>query len=415
MESQQQHRPATLPPGDYDITVKADDDNDTHPNEWLTIRITIQPGNPIFVTPALDPVLLPRDAGSDPNNIPDGANEFTYSNGLVSGFLDIKLKVYMRGIGNASAAEKARYTFDVSSVGSSIRVWGAGNGGGTPTINGDYLEASVTFVGLPQNNSDFGSKYAYLARDGTAMIATPYEVFFPRDGKNHPGTGQFTTPNWFYYWQQLAPAANVVYGGEHPEFVRAEVKAGTKWSYAVPQNKTEITMYDHVVTIPGQSHGVGKSMSGVDRFIGTLIHELKHVDQIARADLLLPTNGSDAFRYGWAWIFGAAPKHNHWSKGPDGQWGRAGVDDDSNGIIDDAAVSPPFEPGNVLSDDIDLTHSFYPGWPAAWPVPSPNIGPHPIEGEAINACDAVHDEHKSARSDWGNPGKNHATLNRFDN
>ena len=55
----------------------------------------------------------------------------------------------------------------------------------------------------------------------------------------------------------------------------------------------------------------------------------------------------------------------------------------------------------------------FPQWPKAWPLPSPNNGPHPIESEAINATDQNYSEHKNARNDWVNPGKNHKTTNNW--
>lgn len=68
---------------------------------------------------------------------------------------------------------------------------------------------------------------------------------------------------------------------------------------------------------------------------------------------------------------------NHWAKGPDGEWGIPGIDDDGNQILDDAATSPPFEPGN--GDDINLSEldigiewmDTGNTWPDAWPRPSP--------------------------------------------
>ena len=150
----------------------------------------------------------------------------------------------------------------------------------------------------------------------------------------------------------------------------AEVKAMSDWSYATAKSKTEITVYDKVCG-KFKSYGVGEEFSGIGRFIGTVIHEAKHVAQISRADALLPSNGSDSFRYGWSW--NVSP-HNHWKKGPDKKWGASGVDDDANTIVDDAASQLPFEPGS--GDDENLDHSSYVWWPKTWPLPTPNNGPH---------------------------------------
>jgi hypothetical protein len=132
------------------------------------------------------------------------------------------------------------------------------------------------------------------------------------------------------------------------------------------------------------------------------------VDQIVHADQLVPTNGSDSFRFGWSW----RTPHNHWSKGPDGKWGAAGVDDDHNGNADDAKVAPPFEPGT--GDDLNLAHPSWWFWPNVWPIPVPNRAPSPMESDAVNYSDKNHNEHQNARDDWSDPGKNHQTLNRYD-
>lgn len=90
-------------------------------------------------------------------------------------------------------------------------------------------------------------------------------------------------------------------------------------------------------------------------------------------------------------------------------------------MVDNAAAIPkllpsvPFEPGK--GDDGNLGYED-PGkiwWPKAWALPTGKYATiHPIEGEAIQAADLAMDEHDNARSDWGNPGKNHQALNTWD-
>jgi hypothetical protein len=360
---------------------------------------TVMVGLPVLkidmITPAGDPVNSPVQSG-------DGQNEFTYSTanpGVLT--MNLKARVTPSGIANQI---KDQVHFTVDGIGSSTLAWGAANPGGKPTASGDDLLATVTFTGLPVNNSDFGAKKAAVYFNGNKQDEEDYEVFFPRDASNN-ASGD---PNWFYYWNQIAGIANLVYAGSSGGSTMAEVRGMTQWSYTVAPNKTTMFVYDQVVT-KTMPYGVGKEMSGIDMFVGTAIHENQHVIQIGSADALLPTSGTDSFRYGWSW--NQAP-HNHWQKGPDGQWGVAVVDDDGNGIVDDAQAVPPFEPG--YGDDISLDHSSYIWWPAAWPLPNPNNVWHPIESDAVNATDNAMNAHDHALQDWGSPGKQHDTLNKWD-
>ena len=39
---------------------------------------------------------------------------------------------------------------------------------------------------------------------------------------------------------------------------------------------------------------------------------------------------------------------------------------------------------------------------------------HPIEGEAVKAADDAMNENDYAPQDWGDPGKSHKTVNKWD-
>jgi hypothetical protein len=191
------------------------------------------------------------------------------------------------------------------------------------------------------------------------------------------------------------------------------VPAMTDWTYNAVPSKTRIEIGSGHPT-KGKPYGIGEEVSGIDCYISAVIHEEKHVAQIAAADALLPTNGADSFRFGWSW---RQPAHNHWTNGPDGQWGVAGIDDDGNGTVDDAAVAFPFELGQ--GDDVCLNRIYasgYNNWPNAWTLPVGRYGPPltPIEGEAVKASDDAMNENDYASQDWGNPGKNHKTINKWD-
>jgi hypothetical protein len=244
-----------------------------------------------------------------------------------------------------------------------------------------------------------------LLLDGKLCAKTKVEIFFARDATNHPG-GQANSPNWFHYWSQLRPGDKLKYGGTS-NAQNAEVEATRRWTYNGPVDKKEITIYDGTKG-KYRSYGVGEEFSGIDRFLGTVKHEARHVTQIANADKLVRSNGSDAFRFGWAW----KTPHNHWAMGADQKWGVAGSDDDGNGTTDDAKLGPPFEPGQ--GDDENLSHPNWWYWPKSWPIPAPNRAPSPLESDAVNYSDTNHNEHQNARDDWADPGKNHKTLNRYD-
>lgn len=388
-------------------------------NEELSsiIDLTAEPGQsktllPIeFITPAGDPVKSPVDAGTSPSSIPDGANEFTFSEAN-NGVLTMKLKAKVPGIGSMSSADQAKFTFELDKVGDSTFAWDASNADGKATVSGDYITATATFTGLPKKNSDFGLKKARIKHSGNNAGEASFEVFFPLRASNHP-EGESASPNWYHYWKQLVPSHNMEFGGTPSRQTTAEVKAMNFWSYYLAKDKTLITIYTGVL---GKFKGyeVGEEFSGIDRFIGSVLHEAKHVDQIARADNLIPTGQAQSpWRNGWSFNFTGG--HNHWTKGADGKPGVAGVDDDGDGTIDNLIDSGPGELGS--GDDVNLTHpsAESKNWPSSWPIPSPLIYPKSeIESEAINYSDQQHDEHKRARDDWGNPGKNHKTINNWD-
>ena len=349
-----------------------------------------------LITPAGDPVDAAVQSG-------DGQNEFTYSPanpGVLT--MNLKAKVTPSGMANQI---KDQCLFTVDAIAGSTLAWAAANPGGKPTASGDDLLATVTFTGLPANNTALGSKKAAVYFNTCKQDEESYEVFFPRDVANHPG-GVAADPNWFYYWGQVYVNANVQYVAASGV---GRTPAMTTWTYNAVPSKTRIEIGNgHPAKY--KSYGIGEEASGVDRYVMTVIHEEKHVAQIAAADALLPTSGANSFRFGWSWN---QATHNHWTKGPDGQWGIAGVDDDGNSTVDDAAVVPPFEPGN--GDDVSLDNATWPWWPNTWALPGGVYATiHPIEGEAVKAADDAMNENDYAPQDWGDPGKNHKTVNKWD-
>ena len=352
-----------------------------------------------LVTPAGDPVNSPVDSG-------DGQNEFTFSTNS-PGVLTMNLKAQVTPSGVASLiTDKVHFTVD--SISGSTMAWDAANPGGKPTASGDYLVATATFTGLPIDNTSFGSKLAAVYCDSSKQDEEPYEVFYPRDTANHPG-GQSGSPNWFHYWCQAISANNITYAAGSSLY--GECPGMLHWSYLTSQDKDVVIVYDTAATEdPGDAnadHGK-KATTGIDTFEDTYLHEHYHTVQIDQADNVVGIVPNTPWRYGWSW--NQSSSHNHWSKGADGQPGVAGTDDDTNGTTDDLIVSGPGELGN--GDDVLLDSGY--SWPQAFGIlpPTPWAGGGPIEDQAYNQ--EPDNENARASVDWGNPGKQHQTLNKYD-
>lgn len=350
-----------------------------------------------FVTPGVDPVNSPNSTvGSNDQN------EFTYSK-AIPGLLNVTLRAKVIPASKVNEA-KPHVKFEVDAIADSPLTWdGAGDGTAT-TVNGDMLEVVATYTGLPKTNAAFGKKNARLFRLDAKVGTRPFEVFFPRDAKNHPNPSQGATPNWFFYWAPLSGVSNLRYAGASGSSLLAEVRGMTRWNYNAAPDKVKLFIFDETVKAsPYKPYGVGVQVSGIDGFIATAIHENTHIRQIARADPLVP--GVACWQHGYSWNQGA--NHNHYGPGPDGLWGPA------PGVAAAAvAATPPFVAGQ--GDDVSIDASDH--WPTAFGA-LPAVFPltlHPIEREAVHASDAaVTADHTFARKDWGDPGKNHGTLNKW--
>ena len=224
-----------------------------------------------FITPAGDPVNAPLDAGNIPTGIPDGANEFTFSK-AAPGVLTMKLKAQIPGLSAMPAAEQEKFTFELPFIGISSFEWAPGNVLGIPTINGDFITATATYTGLPQNNTDFGLKIARVKFEGNNVGEAKFEVFFPRDEKNHPGNGAGSDPNWYYYWGQVAGGTtDLAYGGHHAS------RFGYYDYNGSDSHLDHCIIYDKVVQLDNSTGPKGKA--GMDCFGQTVTHERKHHQQ----------------------------------------------------------------------------------------------------------------------------------------
>lgn len=257
------------------IDLKVTNINDSsYPTTALIALLPIE-----FITPAGDPVNSPVDAGTTPSSIPDGANEFTFST-ATTGVLTMKLKAKVTGVGSFSAAEQAKFKFEVDAIGNSTFAWDAANPGGKATVSGDFLTATATYTGLPQNNTDFGLKKARVKYDGNNAGEAKFEVFFPKGATNHPGTGSGATPNWYHYWAGTAVAGYDLTSGTY------SYASGGAGDYALYNGNPANPQYTiHGPASAGHeqynSAGLNVDRKGIDTLACTLVHEKTHrqVDQ----------------------------------------------------------------------------------------------------------------------------------------
>ena len=230
----------------------------------------------LFITPAGDPVSSPVDGGTfnDPNNIPDGANEFTFS-ADTPGVLKLKFKVRKPDLVDQSATDQAKYTFDVDAIGGSVLTWPDANTGGKAKVDGEFLTATATFTGLPQNNTDFGTKTVRLKYDGNEVVETKFEVFYAATAKNHPG-GDPSQPNWFNYYKQNEGGTDYGYNAMLPS---SQSDSGVPGSTQLADNAYTGGWYISTTT-NGSGRLVTTGTSAIFKyykyFFGVVKHERQH-------------------------------------------------------------------------------------------------------------------------------------------
>ncbi len=239
--------PNRLSPGTYTVTARLA----RFPNYKDTCIVHVVKVE--LVTPSGDPVSAPSDSG-------DGQNEFTYSSDS-PGVLTMNLKAKVTPAGSASGVKDSCF-FRVDFIRNSVMAWNATSPSGRAAVSGDSLVATVTFTGLPVNNSDFGKKKALVYFGGILCDEKDYEVFFPKEAKNHP-IGQPDSPNWFYYWKQTSAnsaSTRLVYTNATRSFYHY-FKDRTIF-IANDASKTQIASWG--------------SPRGIDCYAWTVAHESKH-------------------------------------------------------------------------------------------------------------------------------------------
>ena len=219
-----------------------------------------------LITPAGDPVNAAVQSG-------DGQNEFTYSSAN-PGVLTMNLKARVAPSGMASQI-KDQCLFTVDTITGSTLAWGSSNPNGKPTANGDDLLATVTFTGLPVNNTAFGNKKAAVYFNTRKQDEKNYEVFFPKQERNHPGTGSGSTPNWYYYW---AGAAVPGYDLTSGTYSYADGSADDYAQYNGNPNNPHYTIHGPASAGHEQYNSAGLTVDrkGIDTCAATLVHEKQH-------------------------------------------------------------------------------------------------------------------------------------------
>ena len=167
--------------------------------------------------------------------------------------------------------------------------WYAANPGGKPTASGDYLLATVTFTGLPSDNSAFGSKMAAVYCDGNKQDEESYEVFYPATEVNHPA-GTPTDPNWFFYYKQNAGGGPYTYTSVGRS---SSSSAGGDGSIMIGNEAYSGDQYITTQVSGGQLEATGWSSETkyYANFLGVLAHERHHANNQTNAGP--PTDADD--------------------------------------------------------------------------------------------------------------------------
>lgn len=416
----------------------------------------------ILVTPHGDPINNAYPATGPYDGVPT-CNEFSFDKSRPNGVLGIRLMAEVQPLEIRQYFNVGDVSFTIDSVGNAAPSYSASRWSPEPDVVWRrYILCDATIIGLPASNSDFGLKTARMYYKGSLVAENNYEVFYDREATNHPYCSTCSNcENWYYYWKQAfmekypSIVPNMRYAGpethENLDWANGITPAMLDWIYDTPQSNNEDRMDKTLILIGINAYGektnlqYNETLTGIDTFFSTIFHELKHVDQISRADDYLwsyngvpsGTNGADSFRYGWSWNTSETrhgrpwQPHNHWAIGGDGKWGKQNFDDDFDNDFDNAAPVPKvinnigiLELGQG-GDDICLENTSVPNsdWPKGWEIYdfSPYNGRDnhnmPLYGfaerEAIKAADDNVRQNENARFDWGAPGKNHGTINNY--
>ena len=245
-----------------------------------------------LITPAgnsdNDPVSKPIDGGDGSGTVPDGANEFTFSS-ATTGVLTMQFKAEVDIDASVLQYVTDMITFSIDSVGQAP-VWDAANPGGVASVSGSFLVAKATFTGLPSNNSAFGKKAVSVRIDNSIAEQSELEIFFPKDAKNHPGSNQGITPNWFYYWKNgnvCGIPSDAIYDDSNPNlygYVLPGIDRKLRLGPLAPTTNSGPETYTSPVIKPGTNPPVTYGSltvtgqgEGIACVAETVEHELYHL------------------------------------------------------------------------------------------------------------------------------------------
>jgi hypothetical protein len=360
----------------------------TKPN-GQTVEVQIQPANPQnsawvsidkvdllpvqLITPAGDPVNAAVEGGSGASMVPDGANEFTFSD-ATPGVLMIKLKAKVSGIASLPVEEQSKFSFELDSIGDSSFAWNAANPKGKAVVNGDFITATATYTGLPKNNSDFGLKRARVKYDARNAGEAPFEVFFARDARNHPGSDS-NNPNWLYYYSRLVN--KLVTNSPDPNYVPRNKGGQSQYD----PNTNTITLDEGAIQPYNPYYGTNGELKGIDTFFWCYTHEMQHYKD-------------------WEDFWNVSTQGlSKWQAA----WGKSGP----SGNLDKGDFPNSFE-------DIDANGAFNAGDPYDLTTQKTATNPSGLADNEDRNCKlhkAVTGDHSK---DWANPGMQHKTLNKYD-
>lgn len=280
------------------------------------------------------------------------------------------------------------------------------------------FNATATFRGLPLNNSDFGQKNVKVewrsagGSNGSTIgqDSTVVEVFFSRDETNHPGMSLNAVstdygsagvgaaarcPNWFYYYTQAIGdnennerGINERYAGFGQPGLQGRAPAVRFYQndYAGRYGRTLI--YDYAILTDTVKSGLpsGQTTTGIDTFRDKVVHERHHALQQSlhwtnRAFNYSRQPDDDVSSRSWSFNLGINP--NGLDASPNGRkFNHNGLD-----------VNPR---NDVFDAEAPSANTFLDG---------------DIEYAAYSAENNV--ENALAHRDWAFPGKQHGTINDF--
>ena len=357
--------------GEYKISIQCDAVGGIDKIEKTVYVVDIELDNPKG-----DATKNPTEQGG----AADGVNEFTFDT-ATPGVCDIACRVTVGMTLNDSIEEwgKANILWDMApGIGEAQASWLDKDG-----HPGDYsgIEGKMHYVGLPTQNSSFGTKtvtMSFAFDDSQTTVDDPQtatiQVFFNASTttNNHPSDSYTASwPNWLYYY---APTVTLL--GSPPPQIHY-IGAGQS-GHTIGDTFIEIA--NDAISTCDVPYGSYNPLSGIDSCAWTLIHESQHYYDQCR----------------W-WSNNAA----YWSSRT-GQAG-AGYDMDGDCIpneLEDLNGNGQWDPP---AETYDWQEMLTPGFPAAILT----------DFEDVN-CRAHAATRGNHSLDWGNKGFQHATNDVWD-